>query len=74
MFQQWWLRRASEEARARIAHLEAELAAAAVRLRLAQAELDALAAVIARDRMRVQAETATYARQIAASERGEQPG
>jgi len=37
-------------------------------LTIAQAEIDALAAVIARDRMRVLAETANYARQKADSE------
>jgi hypothetical protein len=37
-------------------------------LRVIEAERDALAAVVARDRARVQAETASYARQQADSE------
>jgi hypothetical protein len=52
----------------RILDLEAELDALRRVLTIKDAELESLANVIARDRERVKAETATYARQRAESE------
>lgn len=54
--------------RDRIAELEAELEAEQRRSRVKDAEIESLAAVIARDRERVKAEAATYARQTAENE------
>lgn len=53
-----------------IADLTAELEAQKRVLAIKDAELDSLAGVIARDRERVKAETAMYARQRAESEGG----
>lgn len=49
----------------RVADLESQLAAKDRNIAVMQAEIDAMAAVIARDRQRVQAESAGYARQRA---------
>lgn len=49
----------------KVADLEAKVAALERTLRVKDAEIDALAAVIARDRERVAAETAVYARRAA---------
>jgi len=59
---------ASAKARRRVMHLEAEVEARDRTIRVLQAEIDALAAVVARDRLRVQSETADYARRKAESE------
>jgi hypothetical protein len=50
---------------AKLAYLETELAKLRSLNRVQQAELDSLAGVVARDRARVQAETAVFARQTA---------
>lgn len=49
-------------AKARVAELETELAKTVARLSVVEAERDAMAEVIARDRARVAAETATHHR------------
>ena len=49
-------------AKARVAELETELAKTAARLSVVEAERDAMAEVIARDRARVAAETASHHR------------
>jgi len=51
-----------------IAALETALDAERRRLAVAEAEIEALAAVMARDRQRIQAEGAAYARQRAEAE------
>lgn len=51
---------ANDAAKARVAELETELAKASARLSVVEAERDSLAAVVARDRARVEAETAAY--------------
>lgn len=53
---------ADSAAKARVAELETELAKTAARLSVVEAERDALAEVIARDRARVAAETAAHHR------------
>jgi hypothetical protein len=52
----------------RVADLEAEVQARDRVIRVLEAERDALAGVIARDRERVKAETAVYARKVAEME------
>ncbi len=52
----------------RVAELEAELAARDRTIAVMQCELDSLSAVLARDRQRVQAESATFIRQRAECE------
>jgi multidrug resistance efflux pump len=52
----------------RLAELEAELASRERTIRIQQAEIESLAAVVARDRERIKAEAASYARQRAESE------
>jgi hypothetical protein len=59
------IRWAAEAARGRIADLQTQLAEERARGRVLQAEVDSLAAVVARDRARVQAETAEYAQRAA---------
>lgn len=59
---------ATRRLRRQVDSVHTELDAARVALRIAQAEIDSLAAVIARDRQRVQAEAAGYARQRAEHE------
>jgi hypothetical protein len=60
------LRRWADAAvRAHAAELEAELARERARGRVLAAEVDGLAGVVARDRARVQSETAGYARKTA---------
>jgi hypothetical protein len=54
--------------REQVAELEAELAARDRTIGVMQVELDNLAAVVARDRQRVQAESATFTRQRAECE------
>jgi hypothetical protein len=54
--------------RQRVADLTTELDAERRRLTVAQAEIDSLAAVLARDRERIKAEGAAYARQRAEAE------
>lgn len=58
------------ELRVALAESQAETEAERRRLRVAEAEIEALAGVIARDRARVEAETAGYARRQAESEAG----
>ncbi len=53
---------ADASARARVAELETELAKAVAKLSVVEAERDGLAEVVARDRARVAAETATHHR------------
>lgn len=62
----WWLTVGG--LRRALADTEAELAAERRMLAVAQAEIDSLAAVVARDRERVRAETADAARRIADAE------
>jgi len=52
----------------KVSDLEAEVLALERTLRVKDAEIDAMAAVIARDRERVAAETAVYARRAAVEE------
>lgn len=59
---------ADKAARRRIADLEAELLAAARKLSVAEAEIEAMAGVIERDRRRVAAETAIQTRRQAEAE------
>lgn len=76
------LRRWADAAlRQQVAILAADLDAAGRKLAVVEAERDALAAVAARDRQRIQAEGAAYARQRAEAEgtpherrAGESPG
>lgn len=66
-----WLRRlftADDRLRHRIAVLESELDATKRLLAVTEAERDQLAAVVARDRLRIVAETAAYARRRAEDE------
>lgn len=60
-----WRRWADEGLKARLEELETQLAQERAKVRILQAELDGLAAVIARDRARVQAETSEFARRTA---------
>lgn len=53
---------ADASAKARVAELETELAKTAARLSVVEAERDTMAEVIARDRARVAAETASHHR------------
>ncbi len=57
--------------RERVAELEAELAARDRTIAVMQCELDSLSAVVARDRLRVQAESAEFARKRAECEETE---
>jgi len=57
-----------EKLRRKILDLESDLDAANRKIRVIEAERDAMAEVIARDRLRVQSETAAYARAKAESE------
>jgi hypothetical protein len=61
----WFSRWAEAAARARVAELETQLAQEQARTRVLQLEVDSLAAVVGRDRARVQAETAQFAREVA---------
>jgi hypothetical protein len=54
--------------RAKLAELESELASRDRTIRIQAAEIESLAGVIARDRERVKAESAAYARQRAECE------
>lgn len=63
------LRRENERLAADVARLREELAAAKSTIRIQSHELDELAAVIARNLRRVEAETAAAARGIATIER-----
>lgn len=60
-----WRRWADEGLKARLEELETQLAQARAALRVAECERDLLAQVVARDRARIQAETAGFARQTA---------
>ena len=64
------LRQLSGDARlrSRVDELEAQLEASTRRLAVANAEIDSMAQVIARDRERIKAESAAYARQRAEAE------
>ena len=59
---------ASASPRKKISRLQSELDCERVKNKVAQAEIESLAALVARDRKRVQAEGAAYARQRAESE------
>lgn len=64
-----WFRRRKQSRQARqIEQLQSDLEAANRKLAVAEAEIESLAAVIARDRQRIKAETAAYARQQAHAE------
>jgi hypothetical protein len=66
-----WLARllvADDRLKARIAELESELDAARRQLEVTAAERDALAGVVARDRARIEMETARFARRRAEDE------
>ncbi len=67
------LRRRGGKARKKILDLEAEVAKRDRRIAVLQAEIDSLSAVVARDRLRVQSETAEYARKKAEAEDGHTP-
>jgi hypothetical protein len=54
---------AEASAKARVAELETELARERAKLSVVEAERDSLAAVVVRDRARVEAETAAFHRQ-----------
>lgn len=54
--------------RAQLAEEKAEHEATRRKLRVAEVEIEAMAGVIARDRQRIQSESAAYARQQAESE------
>ncbi|NOY41582.1 MAG: hypothetical protein GXP26_07095 [Planctomycetes bacterium] len=60
--------RREKQLRNQVAELESKLAAKDRAIAVNEAEIESLAAVIARDRQRVQAETATYVRQRAECE------
>ena len=68
MIGKWFRQRRSGRLQRRVAELEAELEATRRKLHVAETEIDSMAAVIARDRARIKAETATYARQQAEAE------
>lgn len=63
----WLLRWRADTLSARVADLEHALELERAKNRVLQAELDGLAAVVARDRIRVQAETSEYARKVASA-------
>jgi hypothetical protein len=62
------LRRENAKLSAELLDTRAELEAERRALRVAEAEIESLAAVVARDRARVKAETAVYARKLADAE------
>ena len=63
-----WTRRTDSKLTRRVHNLEMEIEARDRTIRVLQAEIDSLAGVVARDRLRVQAETAEYARRKAEAE------
>jgi hypothetical protein len=65
MITRWLTRWADEAARAKVRELQTALEAERAKCRILQTEIDTLAAVVARDRARVQAETARYAKRAA---------
>ncbi len=66
------LRRENARLAAELLDVRAELEAERRALRIADAEIESLAAVVARDRMRVKAETAVQARKLADAEGNKQ--
>jgi len=64
----WRLRSENNRLRKRIAELETQLVVEKRKVAVAQAEVELLAAVVARDRRRVEAECAAFARQQAEAE------
>ena len=66
----WLTRRRNENSRRRVLNLQAEIEARDRTIHVLEAERDALAAVISRDRARVAAEVAEFARKRAESEAG----
>ena len=68
MFNKFLGRWADDSLRTRIHTLETQLESEGRRLAVANAEIESLAAVIARDRERIKAEGACYARQRAEAE------
>ncbi len=64
----WLKHRRNHKLEKRIADLEVELEATKRELTVAEAEIESMAAVIARDRARIKAEGAAYARQQAEAE------
>ncbi|MBL9163129.1 MAG: hypothetical protein JNL18_10375 [Planctomycetaceae bacterium] len=68
MFRRWIAKYANERLQEQVDGLTAELATAKATMAIQLAELQAMAGVIARDRERVKAELAAYARQRAECE------
>jgi len=67
-FLEWLTRRRGDKLRRKVLNLEATVEARDRTIRILESERDGLAAVISRDRARVAAEVAEFARQRAESE------
>ena len=67
---EWLDRRRRDRLKRKILDLESDLAARDRRIAILEAEVEGLAAVIARDRLRIQAETSEYGRRKAVAEDG----